>query len=387
MPTLFSKRDLPDFTALKPLKPRFSLAALWLICSAPALATPITLGWDASSGSVAGYHVHYGPISARYTSTATVAASATSYTTPDLAAGTYYFAVSAFDGAGNESSYSNEVSTTVAAAAPKPTGGGTTTPGASALPTQLINLSTRAWVGAGDSVLIAGFVIRGTSPKKVLIRAIGPSMAKAGVPNLLYDPTLTLYSGQTVLASNNDWQDSQKTAIEATGKAPPDPQESAILTTLNPGPYTAIIRGVNDTTGNALVEVYDIERSTIRLINVSTRGRTETGDSVMIAGFVIGGSSPKQILVRALGPALNAAGVPQTLADPTLTLYQGQTVVTGNDNWQDGQKTAIEATRKAPLNPQESAILKTLNPGAYTAIVRGANGTVGNSLVEVYDLD
>ncbi|MGB2971746.1 MAG: hypothetical protein WBD29_05200, partial [Candidatus Competibacter sp.] len=252
---------------------------------------------------------------------------------------------------------------------------------------QLINLSTRAWVGTGDSVLIAGFVIRGSSPKKVLIRAIGPSMAKAGVPNLLYDPTLTLYNGQTVLASNNDWQDSQKTAIEATGKAPPDPQESAILTTLNPGPYTAIIRGANDTTGNALVEVYDIERSAIRLINVSTRGRTETGDSVMIAGFVIGGSSPKQILVRALGPALNAAGVPATLADPTLTLYQGQTVVTSNDNWQDSQKTAIEATRKAPLNLQESAILKTLNPGAYTAIVRGANSTVGNSLVEVYDLD
>ncbi|MBK7540569.1 MAG: hypothetical protein IPI57_01835 [Candidatus Competibacteraceae bacterium] len=107
----------------------------------------------------------------------------------------------------------------------------------------------------------------------------------------------------------------------------------------------------------------------------------------MIAGFVIGGSSPKQILVRALGPALNAAGVPATLADPTLTLYQGQTVVTSNDNWQDSQKTAIEATRKAPLNLQESAILKTLNPGAYTAIVRGANSTVGNSLVEVYDLD
>ena len=387
MPTLFSKCLLTDFPTLKPIKPFFALAALWLLSTAPATPAPVTVGWDASSGSVAGYHIYYGQLSNRYTSTGTVAANATSYTTPDLAAGIYYFAVTAFDSTGDESSYSNEVSTTVAAAAPKPTDGGSPNPGSSTQSAQLINLSTRAWVGTGDSVLIAGFVIRGSSPKKVLIRAIGPSMAKAGVPNLLYDPTLTLYNGQTVLASNNDWQDSQKTAIEATGKAPPDPQESAILTTLNPGPYTAIIRGANDTTGNALVEVYDIERSAIRLINVSTRGRTETGGSVMIAGFVIGGSSPKQILVRALGPALNAAGVPATLADPTLTLYQGQTVVTSNDNWQDSQKTAIEATRKAPLNLQESAILKTLNPGAYTAIVRGANSTVGNSLVEVYDLD
>jgi hypothetical protein len=344
-----------------------------------AQAGEVTLAWDASSGPVAGYRVYYGQQSGNYTSTTPTAPSlitTTIHTTPDLPAGTYYFAVKAFDSAGNESGFSNEVSTTVSAP----------TATAPVEYTRLINLSTRDWTGTGDNVMIAGFIISGGSPKQVLIRAIGPSMASAGVPNLLYDPTLTLYSGQTVLASNNNWQDSQAAAIQATRKAPPDPHESAILTTLNPGPYTAIVRGVSDTTGNALVEVYGIDHPETRLVNVSTRGRTETGDDVMIAGFVISGNSPKQVLIRAIGPTLSAAGVPGALADPTLTLHSGQTVLASNNNWQDSQAAAIQATGKAPTDPYESVILATLNPGPYTAIVRGVNGTVGNALVEVYDL-
>lgn len=247
---------------------------------------------------------------------------------------------------------------------------------------QLINLSTRGWAGAGGNEMIAGFIIANGS-KTVLVRADGPSLAAYGVPNVLLDPTLTLYSGQTVIASNDNWQDSQAAAIQATGLAPSNPSESAILITLNPGPYTAIVRGVSNTTGNALVAVFERNNPSAPLINISTRGRTETGDNVMIAGFIIDGSSPKQVLVRAFGPTLTTAGVPGALADPTLTLYSGQTVLASNNNWQDSQAAAIQATGLAPSNPSESAILITLNPGPYTAIVRGFNNTVGNTLVAV----
>ncbi|MCB1826613.1 MAG: hypothetical protein KDJ54_19345 [Candidatus Competibacteraceae bacterium] len=249
---------------------------------------------------------------------------------------------------------------------------------------RLVNIATRDWVGTGDNVMIAGFIIGGSSPKQVLIEATGPSMTSAGVPNVLRDPTLTLYSGQTVIASNDNWQNSPTAAaIQATGLAPSNPSESAILITLNPGPYTAIVRGVSDTTGNALVAVFELSNPSAPLINISTRGRTETGDNVMIAGFVIGGSSPQQVLVRAFGPTLTTAGVPGALADPTLTLYSGQTVLASNDNWQDSQAAAIQATGLAPSNPSESAILITLPPGPYTAIVRGFNNSVGNTLVAV----
>lgn len=249
---------------------------------------------------------------------------------------------------------------------------------------RLINISTRDWVGTGDNVMIAGFVIGGSSPKQVLIVATGPSMASAGVPNVLLDPTLTLYSGQTVIASNDNWLNSPTVAaIQATGLAPSNPSESAILITLNPGPYTAIVRGVSNTTGNALVAVFERNNPSAPLINISTRGRTETGDNVMIAGFIIDGSSPKQVLVRAFGPTLTTAGVPGALADPTLTLYSGQNVLASNNNWQDSQAAAIQATGLAPANPSESAILITLPPGPYTAIVRGFNNTVGNTLVAV----
>lgn len=405
-------------------KALFFKLSLLLLFPSIATSAQVSLQWEPSSGPVAGYKLYYGKLSKKYTTNLKInSGSATSYTLRDLADGLYYFAVTAFDGTGKESDFSNEVSAVIAApatpgsgggtntASPKPTtpgsGGGTNTaspdpttpqtevpgPVNTATPGQgssssarLVNLSTRAWVGTGDNVLIAGFVIKGNSPKQVLIRAIGPSMAKASVPNLLYDPTLMLYNGQTVVASNDNWQDSQAAAIQATRKAPPDPQEAAILTTLQPGAYTAIVRGVKDTTGNALVEVYEIDGPDNRLINVSTRGRTENGDNVMIAGFVIA-NNPKRVLIRALGPTLSAANVADALADPTVTLYRGQTVLASNDNWQDSQKAELQAARKTPGNAQESSILTTLQPGVYTAIVRGVNGAVGNSLIEVYDLD
>ncbi|MEI2743243.1 MAG: CAP domain-containing protein [Candidatus Competibacter sp.] len=257
--------------------------------------------------------------------------------------------------------------------------------------TQLINLSTRGWVGTGDSVMISGFVIGGSAAKKVLITAKGPVLAEARVPSVLNDPQLTLYnaSGQPLL-SNDNWASAPNAAEIATrGAKPRYPQEAAILTTLNPGAYTAIVRGNGSATGNALVEVYDLESATAaRLTNLSTRGWVGTGDSVMISGFVIGGSAAKKVLITAKGPVLAEARVPSVLNDPQLTLYNasGQPLLS-NDNWASAPNAAEIATRGAkPRYPQEAAILTTLNPGAYTAIVRGNGSATGNALIEIYDV-
>ena len=255
----------------------------------------------------------------------------------------------------------------------------------------LSNISTRGWVGAGDSVMIGGFIISGSAAKQVLITAKGPALAEAGVPSVLSDPLLTLYnaSGQVIL-ENDNWGTAANAAdIQARGAGPRYGLESAILTTLNPGAYTAIVRGVGATTGNALVEVYDLDTSNTasRLVNISTRGWVGAGDSVMIGGFIISGSAAKQVLITAKGPALAEAGVPAVLNDPQLTLYNasGQ-VLLENDNWGTAANAAdIQARSARPRYGLESAILTTLNPGAYTAIVRGVGATTGNALIEVYE--
>jgi hypothetical protein len=163
--------------------------------------------------------------------------------------------------------------------------------------------------------------------------------------------------------------------------------ESAILTTLNPGAYTAIVRGFQNSTGTALVEVYDMGEGSSKLGNISTRGFVQTGDGVMIAGVIVQFHS-KQVVVRALGPTLTNFGVPNALADPTLEIRNvNGTLLASNDDWKDAQQTDIVATGKAPPNDLESAILGTLTPGNYTAIVRGFNNTSGNALIEVYGLD
>ena len=352
------------------------------VLSSPAVAARITLAWSASSGPVEGYRLYY-----RSTTTPGTAIlpappgliSSTTYTTPDLPAGTYYFKVKAFGTGDRQSGFSNEAkaiipdqptdqtatkpanSPTAVSSAPKTTASlpektASTESGAAAqnpalTSERLKNLSTRGWVGTGDEVMIVGFGITGTLPKQVLIRAIGPSLAKAGMSNLLYDPTLTLHKGQDVLARNDNWQDQQAAAITATNKAPQDAQEAAILITLNPGLYTAIVRGVSDTTGNALVEIFETGPTESRLTNLSTRGRTEARDGVMIAGFIVGGTHPRRVLIRAIGPTLSAAGVSDALADPALTLYSGQTAIASNDNWRTAQASEIEATGKAPGDP------------------------------------
>jgi hypothetical protein len=254
--------------------------------------------------------------------------------------------------------------------------------------TTLLNISTRLDVGTGNNVLIGGFIITGSSNKQVLLRALGPTLSQFGVTGVLADPTLELHSGNgSLITSNDNWKDTQQAAITATGKAPPNNLESAILSTLAPGKYTAIVRGKNNTTGVALVEAYDLDQSiSTTLTNISTRGFVDTGTNVMIGGF-ISGNGNVNVIVRALGPTLTQFGVPNVLADPTLELRDTNgTLIASNDNWKDTQQAAIQASGFAPPNANESAIIVARPAGNTTAIVRGKNNTTGNALVEVYTL-
>lgn len=257
-----------------------------------------------------------------------------------------------------------------------------------ALKDQLLNVSTRMRVLAGDSALIGGFIVIGNAPKKVIIRAIGPSLT--GIPGVLANPVLELHGpGGFQTISNDNWADTQQAEIQATGVAPNNSLESAIVATLPPGAYTAIVRGQNDATGVGLVEAYDLETfADSRLANISTRGFIDVGENVMIGGLIAGPQNgvSGRMLVRAIGPSLSAS-VPNALLDPTLELHDGSgALVAANDDWRDTQQADIEATGIPPTNIKESAILSTLPPGGYTAIVRGVGNTTGVGLVEVYNL-
>jgi glucose/arabinose dehydrogenase len=256
----------------------------------------------------------------------------------------------------------------------------------------LLNLSTRLKVQVGDNVLIAGFIVTGSVPKKVILRGMGPSLASGGqpVPGRLSDPTLTLFdaSGNPLL-SNDDWMNgSQKQEIIDTTVAPPDPKESAFIATLQPGNYTAILSGVGGATGVGSVELYDLDQSApANPANISTRGFVDTGDNVMIAGFIIGGSASQRVLIRAIGPELTAVGVPGALQDPFLELHDSMgTTLAMNDSWRSDDEANISATGIAPNDNREPAILRTLPPGTYTAIVSGSGTSTGVALIEVYQL-
>ena len=254
----------------------------------------------------------------------------------------------------------------------------------------LVNVSTRLVIQTGDEIGIGGFIITGTDPKKVLIRGIGPTLARYNIPNALQDPMLELHDGTgAVLTSNDDWKVHQQAAIEATGLAPPDDRESAILLSLQPGPYTVFESGKNGTTGVGLIEVYDVDvLSASHLSNISTRGLVQGDNNVMIGGFIVSGASGSiNLVVRAIGPTLTSYGVLNALADPTLQLYDGNGTVIGfNNNWKDSQQTQIQNSGRKPPNDLEAAIAVTVSPGNYTAIVRGNNNTTGIGLVEVYQV-
>lgn len=248
----------------------------------------------------------------------------------------------------------------------------------------LSNISTRGRVGTGDNVMIGGFFISG-APVKVIVRAIGPSMANPplNVPGTLQDPVLQLYSGQTVIAENDNWQTGNCTT-EAENRKPQDFREACLAITLDPGPYTAIVRGAGGTTGIGLVEVFNTSGAQ-ELINISTRGNVLTGDNVLIGGTIIA-NGPAKVIVRAIGPSMGNPpfNVPGTIQDPLLKLYSGQTVIAENDNWQTGNCPTEAAENRRPQDAREACLAITLDSGPYTAIVSGVGGTTGVGLVEVF---
>jgi uncharacterized repeat protein (TIGR03803 family) len=252
----------------------------------------------------------------------------------------------------------------------------------------LLNISTRVDVQVGDSVLIGGFIITGTQPKKVIVRAIGPALGAFGVSGALADPVLELHEPDGTVITNDNWKDTQEAAITATKLAPSNDLESAIVATLDPGAYTAILTGKDNTTGVALIEAYDLDQTVdSQLANISTRGFVQTGDNVMIGGFIVGGNTAT-VALRAIGPSLSTAGIANPLADPFLELHDSNgDIVDSNDNWMDSpdKQTFIDGSL-APTNNKESVILGTLMPGGYTAIVSGVGSGTGIGLVEAYNL-
>ncbi len=265
----------------------------------------------------------------------------------------------------------------------------------------LRNLSTRGLVGEGDKALVAGFYVAGDAPKQVLIRAVGPSLAKYGVGSALANPELQLYRGPTPILHNDNWGGAADIAIASAQVGAftvvGNSLDAAILTTLNPGLYTAVVSGAAGSTGVALVEVYDVDAADPftpqKVLNLSSRGEVGTGENIMVSGFVINGSSPKKLLVRAVGPTLASFGVNGTLADPMLQIVQGTTVVRENDNWEVGNAAALITDASArigafalPAGSKDAVILLTLAPGTYTAQVSGVNNTTGVAIVEVYEI-
>jgi cysteine-rich secretory family protein len=250
---------------------------------------------------------------------------------------------------------------------------------------RLANISTRAVVGTNVGVVIGGFIVTGTQAKEVIVRGLGPSLPLSGK---LLDPSLELRdSAGALVASNDNWgQSPNSAAIAESGVAPANASESAILMTLQPGSYTAILSGVNQTTGTGLVEVYDLDNAAdSKLANISTRAFVQSGDNVLIGGLIVVGQSGADVIVRAIGPSLT---VPGAMPDPSLELRDANGgLLASNDNWRSTQETAIISTGVAPTRDAESAIVTSFQPGAYTAIVRGASGSTGVAVVEVYQLD
>jgi hypothetical protein len=402
-------------------------------------AATLTLSWSDRSNNEDGFRIERMVSGGILAQVATVSANVTSYTDANLSSGlNYCYVVRAFNSAGT----SDASNAACAVAMDSGTGGGTTQPGTDGGTTQpgtgggtgsgtITNLSndpvdgrsTRGAVLTGDNVMIAGFIISGDAPKTMLIRARGPTLTDLGVPHVMHDPFLRLYSGQTVIAQNNNWRDTQEQAISATGLDPCQPfqvggtvptdcgLESAVLATLNPGAYTAIVSGIAGETGVGLVEVYEVGNTSSRLVNMSTRVRVGTQDDVMIGGFIIEGTESKTLLLRARGPSLADFGVSGVLPDPVLQLYSGQTVIARNDDWQAvdplcstggspcGPISQIQSIGLDPCGAyqsggaaptgcsHESAMLVTLNPGPYTMIVSGSGGSAGVALLELFEVN
>ncbi|MEY2482497.1 MAG: hypothetical protein QOK24_1025 [Verrucomicrobiota bacterium] len=285
---------------------------------------------------------------------------------------------SALDGFGH-------INAEAAVTAPIPTA----PPSASPPGIQLINIAGRVLIGSANDVGIGGFIMKGATSKRVLIRAIGPSLAANNIANPLQDPVLELHDSSGAVTTNNDWRSTQETEIQQSGLAPTDNRESAIIATLPPGNHTAIIKSANSSGGVGVIEIYDLQTSVGELGNLSVRGNAQLADNAVFGGVIIGPGEARRVLVRALGPELKTFGVPTALDDTTLELRDVNGVLIGfNDNWgQASNASDITTTGLAPTISSESAILTTLGPGRYSSVVRGANNSTGIGLAETYKLD
>jgi hypothetical protein len=262
-------------------------------------------------------------------------------------------------------------------------------------PRGVVNISTRVSVASAESVLIGGFIITGDKPKKVVLRAVGPSLTAGGAPlaGALQDPVLQLFQGSSEIGSNDNWSlvPDEREEINFSGVPPSHFRESAMVAFLNPGSYTAVVRGKNGGTGIGVVELYDAGNlksdSREKLANISTRGLVQQGDKAMIGGFIVQDVASR-VIVRALGPSLQAQGVAGALQDTTLDLRDANgSLVVRNDDWRSGgQEQQIIDTTVPPTDDRESAVVATLNPGPYTAVVRGKDNSTGVALVEAYVL-
>ena len=255
---------------------------------------------------------------------------------------------------------------------------------------QSLNVSTRGLVEPGQGALIGGFIVSGASPKTVVLRALGPSLASNTLTGVLADPFITLFdSTGHVLANNDNWQAGPNAGqIVGDGLAPNDPAEAALQMTLAPGSYTAVVTGTGS--GIGLVEIYDLSPATdSKLANISTRGNVGTDSDLLIAGFIVGAVDSSTVAVRALGPSLGSAGIDNALADPSFTVFdENGSPLGGNDNWQDDPNLFdLEQNQLAPTNPLEAATILHLPPGAYTAVTSGVDRPTGVGLIEVYNLE
>jgi glucose/arabinose dehydrogenase len=281
--------------------------------------------------------------------------------------------------------------TATATSTPTPTATATATATPTASPAQALNISTRLRVETGDRIMIAGFIVTGSGSKSVLLRGLGPSLASAGLTNLLPDPVLQLRGPNGVLIAQNDnWREGAQ-AVEGTPFQPPDDRESVIVASVPSDAHTALLTGKAQSAGVGLVEVYDRDQSSgTVLANISTRGFVQTGDNVMIGGFILGASSANaRVAVRGIGPSLSQFGLSNVLADPTLELHDSNgALLISNDNWQDDPISAAQMMQHnlGLQDFRESGLFTTLPPGAFTAILAGKNGGVGIGLVEVYNI-
>ena len=270
------------------------------------------------------------------------------------------------------------------------------------IPPRLANLSTRASVGGAAGTPIAGFVIEGAAPKLILIRAAGPALAAFGLPTALTRPVLTLFRGEQILATNTGWSTAANSAeiAMAAGQAGAfafvaGSTDSALLLRLTPGAYTARIASANDTTGIALIEAYEIESDATRFINLSTRAFVGAGDAAAIPGLVVTGASARTYLIRAVGPGLADFGVAGVLTRPSLVLLRGSAPVHANDGWETAANPTLltETAQRVgafalKAGSADAAMVVTLEPSAYTALVTSASGgnAFGQCLIEIYEV-